>query len=173
MVRLHHGVVVTLGPHQAADPPVGRVQGVGVVAPEGLQAGPFQPLQQGRPPVDADVAPGDVVVLVGQGPFDHLGPVAGHGDGHRPPGRRTRDSSAMAPVSSGMCSRTSEAITRSKLPSPKGSRRALPWTAPASSSFSTSPASTMAPMVLRTWVTSSLAASQATTRAPSRTAWKA
>ncbi len=79
----------------------------------------------------------------------------------------------MAALSSGMCSSTSAAITRSKVPSENGSRRALPWTTPASSSRRTSPASTMAPMVFLTCVTSSDWASRATTRAPSRTAWKA
>jgi hypothetical protein len=90
-----------------------------------------------------------------------------------PPGRSTRDNSAMAPLSSGMCSSTSEAITRSNVPSENGSRRALPCTTPASSSRRTSPASTMAPIVFRTWVTSSTGGVEATTRAPSRTAWKA
>ena len=38
-----------------------------------------------------------------------------------PPGRSTRASSAMACSSSGMCSRISEAMTRSKVPSANGS----------------------------------------------------
>ena len=46
-----------------------------------------------------------------------------------PPGRRTRASSRMAAVSSGMCSSTSDAITRSKVPSGKGSDSASPCTA--------------------------------------------
>ena len=87
-----------------------------------------------------------------------------------PPGRSTRDSSAMAVPSSGMCSRTSDAMTRSKLASAKGRRRASPWTTPASSSDCTSPASSMAPMVSRTCATSVDWASRATTRAPRRTA---
>ena len=46
-----------------------------------------------------------------------------------PPGRSTRASSRMAAVSSGMCSSTSEAITRSKVASAKGRASASPWTA--------------------------------------------
>ncbi len=46
-----------------------------------------------------------------------------------PPGRSTRASSLMAARSSGMCSRTSDAITRSKVPSGKGSASASPCTA--------------------------------------------
>ena len=83
-----------------------------------------------------------------------------------PPGRSTRDSSLMAATSSGMCSSTSEAITRSKVPSGNGSASASPCTAVPGGRPASSPASTMAPKVPRTWATSSGPASSATTAAP-------
>ena len=49
------------------------------------------------------------------------GPQRGTVTAMAPPGRSTRASSRMAAASSGMCSSTSEAITRSKVPSAKGS----------------------------------------------------
>ena len=89
-----------------------------------------------------------------------------------PPGRSTRDSSHMAVRSSGMCSRTSEAMTRSKEPSPNGRRSASPRTAPTLAvSTLSSPATDMAPKVSCTLRTSSAPASNPTTSAPSRAAW--
>ena len=107
------------------------MQGVGVMAGDGTQPGPPQAFQQRGAPVDADVAAGDVVVLVRQRPVDGLGAEAGHGHGHG--ARRGAAPGTARPwpaPSSGMCSSTSEAMTRSKLPSAKGRRRASPWTTP-------------------------------------------
>ncbi len=67
-----------------------------------------------------------------------------------PPGRSTRRTSAMAPVSSGMCSKTSEQMTRSKVSSGNGRRRASPLSATPSPSLGASPASRMAQNSLRT-----------------------
>ena len=39
-------------------------------------------------PVDTDMAPGDVVVVVRQRPIHGLGPEARDGDGHGPPGSK-------------------------------------------------------------------------------------
>ncbi len=58
---------------------------------------------------------------------------------------RRRANSLMAATSSGMCSRTSDAITRSKVPSANGRRNASPCTAEAGWSGASSPASTIAP----------------------------
>ena len=57
---------------QAAEPPVGGVQPVGVVAPHRPQPGALEAADQLALPVDADMAARDVVVLVGQGPVDEL-----------------------------------------------------------------------------------------------------
>ena len=88
-------------------------------------------VRRGRPPrasptsssprVDADVAALDLVVGVGQRPADLLGSQRGTVTAIVPPGRSTRTSSAIAAVSSGMCSSTSEATTRSNSPSANGS----------------------------------------------------
>ncbi len=84
-----------------------------------------------------------------------------------PPGRSTRASSAIAPPSSGMCSITSEAMTRSKAPLSNGRCTASPLTAPVQPSSATSPASAIAPNVARTSLSSASLMSQATTRATS------
>ena len=60
------------------------MQPVGVVAPDRHQAGALQPADQLALAVDPHVTTGHVVVLVGQGPVDELGPAPGHGDRHRP-----------------------------------------------------------------------------------------
>ena len=103
-------------------------------------------------PVDAHVAALDErrVVLVGERQQTCSGSQAGTVTAMVPPGRSTRASSSSAAWSSGMCSSTSEAMTRSKAPSAKGRRVPSPCTAPASESGPTSPASAMAPKVLRT-----------------------
>ena len=101
------------------------------------------------------------------------GPQRGTVTAMVPPGRSTRASSRMAARSSGMCSSTSEAMTRSKVPSGKGRASASPCTAVAGWSGASSPASTMAATVPRTWATSSGPASRATTAAPRRAASKA
>ena len=79
------GVVVRAD--QAAQPPVGRVQAVGVVA---RRRGPVpssaRRRRQAGATVDPHVAPGLVVVGVGEQPVDHLGTAAGHGHGHGPAG---------------------------------------------------------------------------------------
>ncbi len=72
--------------HQAAEPPVGGVEAVGVVAAGGPQSGGLQAAHQLALPVDADVAAGNVVVLVGERPVDELRSAPGHGHGHRPTG---------------------------------------------------------------------------------------
>src|SRR5438552_6349714 len=79
------GVVVAYA-HDALEPPVGRVEGVGVV---GAGDGEPRPAQLGRQlpgAVDADVATLVGVVLVGERPADALRQPAGDGDGHRAPG---------------------------------------------------------------------------------------
>ena len=68
---------------RALEPPVGGVQGVGVVAAAGHQAGRGEPGAQRAGRVDADVAALVGVVGVRERPADALGPVAGHG--HRDP----------------------------------------------------------------------------------------
>ncbi len=99
------------------------------------------------------------------------GPQRGTVTAMVPPGRSTRASSAMADSSSGMCSRTSDAMTRSKEPSAKGSWRASPWVDPTlGSPAANSPATSMAPKVSCTLRTSSQLASKDTTAAPSRAA---
>ena len=82
VVRRHRRMLVVAGPDQAAQPPVRRVQAMGVVETGGLQPGGAQAALERGPPVDADVATRVVVVLVGQGPIDGLGPAPRHGDGH-------------------------------------------------------------------------------------------
>ena len=57
------------------------------------------------------------------------GPQRGTVTAMVPPGRSTRASSRMAATSSGMCSRTSEAMTRSKVASGNGRASASPCTA--------------------------------------------
>ena len=68
-----------------------------------------------------------------------------------PPGRSTRVSSSRAARSSGTCSMTSEAMTRSKEPSVNGRRVPSPWTEVHERSGAISPASFMANWVARTW----------------------
>ena len=87
-----------------------------------------------------------------------------------PPGRSTRSSSSRAPTSSGMCSITSEAMTRSKVPSGNGRRVASPAAAVAMASGEASPWAAMAPKVPMTWASSGSDMSLATTRAPRRRA---
>ena len=81
------------------------------------------------------------VVLVGQHPADLLrAGTTGTVTAIVPPGRSTRASSARAAASSGMCSSTSAAMTRSNGPSANGRRVASPCTVPAQRRSSTSPA---------------------------------
>ena len=102
--------------------------------------------------------------------FTASGPQRGTVTAMVPPGRSTRASSVIAATSSGMCSSTSDAMTRSKVASANGSASASPCTAAAGWSAANSPASTIAPSVPRTWATSSGPASSATTEAPRRAA---
>ena len=104
----------------ALEPPERGVQGVGVVAGAGHQAGSGEPGAQHVGAVDADVPALVGVVLVRQRPADPLRPVAGTVTATRPPGLSTRKISAIAVASSGMCSSTSDAMTRSTLASGKG-----------------------------------------------------
>ena len=61
-----------------------------------------------------------------------------------PPGLSTRTSSRMAPKSSSMCSSTSAAMMRSKVPSGNGSFVASPRVVPLRAAAGRSPASAMA-----------------------------
>ena len=56
-----------------------------MVAPDRLQAGTFEPVDQLALSVDPHMAAGHVVVLVGQGPVDELRSAPGDGDRHRSP----------------------------------------------------------------------------------------
>src|SRR4051794_31975647 len=85
-----------------------------------------------------------------------------------PPGRSTRTSSVIARWSSWMCSRTSEATTRSNSPSAKGSWRASPSLMSAAAPAGTSPASFIAPNSSSTPASSSASWSKAITSAPRR-----
>src|SRR5581483_12027859 len=76
-------VAVVVDPHRALQPPVRRVQGVRVVRAGDVEAGAAHASGELAGAVDADVAAGLAVVLVGQGPADALGQVRGHGHGDR------------------------------------------------------------------------------------------
>ena len=81
VVGLRQGVVVVVHADRALDPPVRRVQGVGVVLavvdqPRALGLG-----DQLRVGVDADVAAGGVVVVAGELPADGLGEPSRHREG--------------------------------------------------------------------------------------------
>ena len=92
---------------EAPQPPVRRVEPVGVVMAGRLEPRVAQPALQRGTSVDADVAPGCVVVLVGQRPVDRLGPATRHRHRHgaartqhRGPARawrRSRPGCARAP----------------------------------------------------------------------------
>ena len=70
------------GTDEAAQPPVRRVQAVGVVVPGRPESRRAEPALQRGTPVDAHVTSGGVVVLVGQRPVDGLGNAARHGHRH-------------------------------------------------------------------------------------------
>ena len=91
VVRLHERVVVVADADRALDPPVRRVQAVGVVLAVELQAGVGQLADQLLVGVDPDVAARGVVVVVGELPADHLGQPARHRDGHRAAGAQHPD----------------------------------------------------------------------------------
>jgi hypothetical protein len=86
----------------------------------------------------------------------------------RPPGFNTRTISASTPLSSGMCSMTSEMITTSNDSSGKGSWSASPSIAVAVAPAGASPASFIAANHLATSRISSAFWSRATTCAPRR-----
>ncbi len=86
----------------------------------------------------------------------------------RPPGLSTRTISASTPLSSGMCSITSEMITTSKDSSGKGRARASPSIAVAVAPSGASPASFIAANHVATSRISSPFRSRATTWAPRR-----
>ena len=68
--------------HQAAQPPVRRMQAVRVVMPRRHEARRDEAALEGRTPINADVAARRVVVFVGERPVDRLGHAAGHRDRH-------------------------------------------------------------------------------------------
>ena len=127
-VGLHQRVGVVGGAHRAAQPPVGGVQGVGQVGAARVEAGAAHLLAQLALGVDAHVA---AHRRRGRGSRDEIaqqtcsGNQAGTVTAMVPPGRRTRTSSSRAARSSGTCSMTSEAMTRSKLPSANGQAGAV------------------------------------------------
>jgi hypothetical protein len=71
------------GAHEAFEPPVGGVDAVGVVMIEKAGAGPLQPVDQVFFAVDAHMALVGIEIIVGQGPADAFGQVAGHADHQR------------------------------------------------------------------------------------------
>ena len=79
------GVVGRARPGSAATSRASAGRGRGG-SPSGRRPGRGEPALERGAPVDADVAAGHVVVLVGERPVDGLGPAAGHRHGHRPAG---------------------------------------------------------------------------------------
>src|SRR3954469_18844722 len=91
----------------------------------------------------------------------------------RPPGLSTRSSSAIALMSSGMCSSTSAATILSKESSGNGRLSASPVTVRAEAPAGGSPSSSMAPNIVATAASSFSSRSNATTWAPRRYSSKA
>ena len=124
------------------------MQGVSVVRPDGPQADVAQPGRRAARPGRCGCGrpPGWSVVARRTGPSTPArASQRGTVTASVPPGLSTRASSAMAVASSGRCSRTSAAMTRSNVPSGKGRARASPRTATPRRARSASPAPRMAP----------------------------
>ena len=152
VVGLHQRVLVVVDADRALDPPVRRVQAVGVVrgrrTTRPALCGLADQLVVG---VDPDVAARRCRGSRRRAPSRSIsGSQRGTVTAIVPPGRSTRTSSAIAWMSAGMCSRTSAATTRSNSPSANGSDSASPSLTSASAPSGTSPASRIAPNRSRT-----------------------
>src|SRR5258708_35747414 len=80
MVEAWQERVVASSPDQALQPPVGRVQRVGVGAAARHQAGIAKAAKKLVGPVDPDVPSRVVVVLLGEGPANPFGAAARYRD---------------------------------------------------------------------------------------------
>ena len=109
-------VVVVVGrPDRAPQPPVGRVQRVGVVRRARARPASRMRTRSSSLAVDAHVAALDErrVVLLAEHPAHLLGEPRGHGDGHRAARPQHPGELAHRAGVVGMCSSTSEAMMRS------------------------------------------------------------
>ena len=139
-------MVVVVHADCALQPPVRRVQGVGVMAADHLEGGRSQlGLRAPSPSRSArDRRPPQGVVLVGSIQLIFSGSHEGTVVASSPPRRTTRRSSARAPTSSVMCSSTSEVTTASKHSSGNGRAVASPRRVATTCLSSTSPVSAIA-----------------------------